>query len=855
MFGSGNGKLKRRSFFLFGSDKNSETSGKPKSGTAGTPSHTFNVKSKEPADRRVSSGKREEKRVHTIKEERRVSSSRVPSGDSRDKPSTRSTRESRESSSNSTTQKETLNPLERAPLMNNSNPFINEEAIIPQLSSIMASSTDSLMGVTSNGSVKPLKDSNPFSRESSTSHSSPAPGKVPNRSRMSRPPPPPINPSDLVLTANISPAVSSSHQNNDTNTNNNYNEANDSNEQINNNNNNSSRDLAHRRQKSEAEKLVDDIEVYMKRESLSPERLSTGNLSNGEYSRPSITTNLPLDDTGSIIGSPYSNVMPLTVDSHDVQPHNEEPDEETASDAFSFQTGNTKPSVRKSSYESPQSQRPEQQISNVVSDNDDSDRSSLVLTYNRSNEDILRIVNADENGSDSSSDADYSYQSSSDDEPQRGEHDEDTSALDSIESSIITSEQSLTREPSNTKATRTLRVVNEDRPSFYLQSTNTNDGDTTTISSASFGPRVATESIVSEGTTAVLPPNPYQFPPKSPENKPTTNEIFATLSNTPVAKSFTSDLQTATTTPKVMEELQKTPKKLTNLDPGVPDTESSTSGRSSIDKKSDSIENMFSPKSENSFRLVSSYVEELRLKYLPTSNFLENPPNLPLSIKQKNNLIQPKNIKVKIRTNTKQVGIKHGRIKQKLLTLETTNEGKEDIVRGGTSFPTTPTTATAVDHTKEFRNLLHKGSGSMPYNNNDDPDAVLDNSSETGSEDYLNEIPGDDAYDSDDAMAPLREKTSRKQHPSSAEVSRNNTVISYYTRKQKKLNKDLEASEHQLPTNISMLDYTVAELKAQDEGKKRNRSASRASQVSAKTERDFMFRGPLHVANPDSDED
>ncbi|KAL3232281.1 hypothetical protein RNJ44_04197 [Nakaseomyces bracarensis] len=830
MFGSGNGKLKRKSFFLFGSDKSTENSGKQNK-QLGTPSH-FNVKTKDrPKDERTQ-GTAKVVNSSSKNVETRESRSKSISKDKKNVEKDRkiSVKETTPLHPHKVQEPAIIsqergvpqhNPLGREPFRNNSsNPFLNDEAIIPQLSNM--ADTSSVEERLNSSSSRQLKDSNPFSKESVP------PQVIPNKSRFSRPPPPPINPSDLVIKSATSPVKSpnpSTYSNEGSNMNaklSNY------------SSNHTLEDPGHKRNKSEAERLVDDIDIYMRHESLSPERLSTDNLSNREYLRPSITTNLSYNDSTSMLDSPYSNVMPLTVESKHDETQNEEDTSEN-NDMFSFQSNNTKPSMQKGIYASPESTKltsnsPIQSLSNS------SENSSLALSYNHSNEDILRIANADDNDNNSSSDADYSYQSNSDAEPDR---EENLSVLDSVESCIISSDQGIRRDVSSTFAPRTLRVVNEDRPSFYLQSTNTNDEDTT-ISSVSVVPKIVAESVLSEGTTAFSPPNSYQFPPKSSEQERTPDKNTSD-STTPIAQPIMSNFLGS-----AMEEIQKTPKKSIGQDQAQPGTESSTSGRSSMDRASVNIDSVVSPKSEHTFRLVSSYVEELRLKYFPTSNFLENPPNLPLSIKQKNNLIQPKNIKVKIRTNTKQVGIKHGRIKQKLLTLETANEEKENIVRGS-NFPPTPTTATAVDHTKEFRKLLHKDSDHAD-------ESVVDNSSETGSEDYLNEIPGDDAYDSDDAMAPLREKKTKKQLPSS-EVSRNNTVISYYTRKQKKLNKDLEASDHQLPSNISMLDYTVAEIKAKNDDKKRNRSSSRASQTSAKTERDFMFRGPLHVANPDDEDD
>lgn len=74
---------------------------------------------------------------------------------------------------------------------------------------------------------------------------------------------------------------------------------------------------------------------------------------------------------------------------------------------------------------------------------------------------------------------------------------------------------------------------------------------------------------------------------------------------------------------------------------------------------------------------------------------------MPVALKQKNNLIQPKNIKVKLRTSSKQIGIKHGKVKQKLLALETRNEESDGTATGLKN-------KINVDHTKEFHKLLGK---------------------------------------------------------------------------------------------------------------------------------------------------
>ena len=204
---------------------------------------------------------------------------------------------------------------------------------------------------------------------------------------------------------------------------------------------------------------------------------------------------------------------------------------------------------------------------------------------------------------------------------------------------------------------------------------------------------------------------------------------------------------------------------------------------------------------EKPVRLVSSYVEELRLKYFPTSNSLQPPPDLPAFLKTKNNLEQPQNIKVRIRTSSKQIGIKHGKAKQKLLSLETAKEEEEEEKDGeGLAYKDVAngeeiTTSTMADHTREFRDLLGKSNGrsrnsNRNYNGDEFPD---DNSDES----YLQTIPGNEAYNCDDIMAPLREKQDPSRgirfgedprgfghgDESKGRVERSDTVTSYFTRK------------------------------------------------------------------------
>ncbi|SCU85227.1 LADA_0D06348g1_1 [Lachancea dasiensis] len=208
---------------------------------------------------------------------------------------------------------------------------------------------------------------------------------------------------------------------------------------------------------------------------------------------------------------------------------------------------------------------------------------------------------------------------------------------------------------------------------------------------------------------------------------------------------------------------------------------------------------------DRSVRLVSSYVEELRLKYFPTSNSLQPPPDLPFALKTKNTLEQPQNIKVRIRTSSKQIGIKHGKAKQKLLSLETAKEENESVNSPTTTLGRGKSVSTQVDHTREFHDLLNKSpSGADLFgadNANSNKHIELDDEFVNEEDDgdlYLQHIPGDEAYDNDDVMAPLREVSDHDTTLRFADnpvgglgvgtgekgrLGRSDTVTSYYTRK------------------------------------------------------------------------
>ncbi|CCF58430.1 hypothetical protein KAFR_0E02780 [Kazachstania africana CBS 2517] len=369
---------------------------------------------------------------------------------------------------------------------------------------------------------------------------------------------------------------------------------------------------------------------------------------------------------------------------------------------------------------------------------------------------------------------------------------------------------------------RVFRVVNEDHPTFYMN-TETPDGSSLYIEEKNDGSERTHFSDIKSNTTMST----------SDDIQSRSSHINSNMSTPSYNASIPEEkevdighlLDTISTSSSYKEphtRLLDTPTIIST--PTIMSTSSTKSSKSGL-----STHNKGSPKPERTARLVSSYVEELRLKYFRTSNFLEMPPNLPVSLKQKNNLVQPKNIKLRIRTNPKQIGIKHGRVKQKLLTLEGDTDDNNLL---GLSLSKN-TSIMDVDHTKEFHKLLNKEDVESSKSTGYDPDH------------YLNDIPGDDAYDSDDVMAPLREK--RKLHETkNSHVMRSGSVVSYFTRANNKLNDDSILPS--LPNDISLDDYI--EPTASFTTPQRNSSVgSYQSDVLESS------TSGLHVANPDQGSD
>lgn len=363
--------------------------------------------------------------------------------------------------------------------------------------------------------------------------------------------------------------------------------------------------------------------------------------------------------------------------------------------------------------------------------------------------------------------------------------------------------------PQDTEPRKTFRIANEDHPTFYIKDDNSIiDNDTSTMQSTETEidkSQISNDSTYEKGVDMGVVDSQDILPP---------------------------DLSTFTSNESSLNG--PAPQRTLN---NSPDNTTLTSGEKSL-RSVQSMSGNSMKSAERTSKLVSGYVEELRLKYFQTSNFLQAPPNLPLALKQKNNLIKPKNIKVKIRTNTKQVGIKHGKVKQKLLSFETSTADNKDL-----SLKKEKNNA-AVDHTKEFHNFFNR-EGSQAGGSKAE-DNVFDSDS-----DYMADIPGDEAYDSDDILAPLREK--KGSHNT---VSRNSTVVSYYTRSKNRM-RESDGALPGLPTNVSIDKYKTKEVGSRTSSIKggRTRSDSMASVSTQLLTSKVSGSVGLHVANPDSDSD
>lgn len=590
----------------------------------------------------------------------------------------------------------------------------------------------------------------------------------------------------------------------------------------------------HRRQRSEAEKLVDDLDDYIrehesKSQSLSPEEQVGDTNSVDNY------------DSDSSLESPFVSVDPLSMVASDVENRIEDRSgvrksdlvSELDTDAFSFTDSLNGKSVNSI-----------QQV--AMSESNGAAPILMNLRYTSSHP-----TSSDSNEKKESTVAHSQpvYQDDfSTDELSEQTNTQNTKGTVFDESKDDDEKYRLGKE----EPRRTFRVVNEDRPQFYFQTGG--DGATTSTSTSTTSDD---DGIGIEGN--------YELHNSREEND---DRLFDSKCSEDNNRQIANGEQEHQKSPslstkeesshlsqvfdKVGSLLDGGALKIEDVGAGATQTlDTSTVFSNPSIKSNGSVATTTSSSSrpDKSVRLVSSYVEELRLKYYKTSNFLAAPPNLPVTLKQKNNLIQPKNIKVRIRTSSKQIGIKHGGAKQKLLSLETANEDSGEGFGGGKIQSNK--NRIGVDHTKEFHELLNNGGISKASNRTKERKTSQESTEDL--EKYLYEIPGDEAYDSDDAMAPLREKGSARSHRG---PTRSNTVVSYFTKNQGRLRSGTldngYAYLQDLPTNINLKDYEDRES-VNDSGNEE----PVVDDDSSSLEPTFSYsKGQgLHVANPDTDSD
>ncbi|CAI4058601.1 hypothetical protein SKDZ_04G4450 [Saccharomyces kudriavzevii ZP591] len=588
----------------------------------------------------------------------------------------------------------------------------------------------------------------------------------------------------------------------------------------------------HRRQRSEAEKLVDDIEDYInehKESSGSSLSLNTTDDSDVEISQDV----LPVDAIAAPISrnvsveSPLSYVKPLIVDTDVV--HGSSDANMVQLDQLTQLSSNADDGNDRFSFTTSVSGKSTKSLQQVAKDESSGFKPAHVDFVYQSNEHLgsdesigsarrpLRITN--EVYSNSSDEVEHdNYQ-----ENYSGDHKLDVSMNDANEDGLPTKNDVPTQERGLSSQRRVFRVVNEDRPSFYLNGTN----DT-----GSLIDRHSLDTTVSSGEYNI--PLNVSNSSELPISKSSKSSVLAALDLSGNMKSpdKTSELNSLNSISESFSKHTASIEEAVGFPNPAPTAPSEKSAKGSM------LTSVVSNKSEKSVPLVSSYVEELRLKYFKTSNFLQAPPNLPVALKQKNNLIQPKNIKVKLRTSSKQIGIKHGKVKQKLLASETRNEGSNERLNGSGL-----NNNINVDHTKEFHKLLGKENEVCSVSGGEEV-------YEGQPEDYLKDIPGDEAYNSDDIMAPLREK--RGQIGSADSVSRSDTVVSYYTRSQNRMRSGTLDNDYvnrqKLPTHISLQDYRDSNAKSDV-----MRQDSVSTTNSDAVDLDYSLGRGLRVANPDSD--
>ena len=236
-----------------------------------------------------------------------------------------------------------------------------------------------------------------------------------------------------------------------------------------------------------------------------------------------------------------------------------------------------------------------------------------------------------------SGDSEEEFENHSSDDVEGIEEDENSDVHSKNESFLLTGQDE--------QGKRNFRIVNEEKPNFYFNDSTTDEDNNSKINNE-FN---STNNLMARSITSSL------------------NEVNV-YQNQNQNQSLSSDVNLLSNQPSTEESGNSliSPDELKSVNNEIEDAVmGKTSSTNSIEKPATLDKNV---------RLISSYVEELRLLYYPTSNSLQLPPDLPYALKNKNALEQPQNIKVTIRTSTRQVGIKHGKAKQKLLSLETTKE-------------------------------------------------------------------------------------------------------------------------------------------------------------------------------------
>ncbi len=562
---------------------------------------------------------------------------------------------------------------------------------------------------------------------------------------------------------------------------------------------------SHGRNKSEVEQLVDDLDDYISKANLNQSTTSLGDNIH-RSSTPESREEEDNSDGSSQNVSPLYGRRPALIDVTDKVPnHWDEDEHQSEADQFSFNGSSNKSMNDTLQYF-------ENNSSHIGSTHS---TSSDLQTFPKSSRFI--VTNADDLG--------VRNEDNSESDVATNEYNNFVQSTNTNREADVDIENEQIHENNDTLydlkngnefERRNFRVVNEEKPNFYLN-------DSTSEDDARSCGRTETNSI----TTSLERKSSLASSIKA-GLLPTTSYNGSHQSSTAQEPTVSSETETIKSPASTVSDSKKSFKSSTN----IPD---------------------------KNVRLISSYVEELRLLYFPTSNSLQLPPDLPYALKNKNSLEQPQNIKVTIRTSTRQVGIKHGKAKQKLLTLETTNEEDEEE-NGELSGLNNKSESTKVDHTKEFHTLFKK-----------------DEKISEADQDILDDIPGDEAYDSDDLMAPLRENPNQRVHDnvSQTRLKRTDTVASYFTRNAARIRSGTLDGSYvpQLPldtikyeTNDDLIPTPITPVFAdKDQLAKNTHSHHSGPPKVAKDDGDYeldatdfgYYQGSegtgLHITNPDSD--